>query len=157
VRGRGRGAQRRRERWPHQRCSEEGVRRSGRDRWPGRARPYVDGASPGVVEGWPGGDAPALAGSRCSGAAGAAATVGAAAATPAAITTAPTTTATATSAEGSRRSRTAKGAGEDGGRHCWAGVGEGRCCCPPEAGVSSSRRRSLWTLWKDGNGRTCFR
>jgi hypothetical protein len=58
-----------------------------------------------------------------------------------------------------------KGVGEDGGRHCWAGVGEGRYCCPPKAAravaepdeasafrVSSSRRRSLRTLWKEGNG-----
>jgi hypothetical protein len=48
---------RRREWWPHRWCSEEGVR------WSGPARPHVNGANPGVVEGRPGGVAPALAGS----------------------------------------------------------------------------------------------
>jgi hypothetical protein len=33
------------------------MRRFGWDRWRGWARPHVDGASLGVVEGWPGGAA----------------------------------------------------------------------------------------------------
>jgi hypothetical protein len=66
------------------------VRRSGRDRWRGRARPHVDGASTGVVEGWPGGAAPALAGNQCGGATGPAAD------TPATTAVATTTAAAAT-------------------------------------------------------------
>jgi hypothetical protein len=167
------------------------VRRPGGDRWPRRARPHVNGAGLGVVEGWPGGDAPALADSRCSGAAGAAAAVGAAVATattavvtttttaaataltiatPAAAAAALTTAASARGGGGVGGQGPPKGAGKDGGRHCWTGVGEGRCCCPPEAGravakpdeasasrVSSLRRRLLRTSWKEGNGRTHFR
>jgi hypothetical protein len=118
--------QRRRERWPHRRCSEEGVRWSGQDRWPRRAQPHVDGANLGVVEGPPGGAAPALAGSQCSGAVvsavtspttavGTTMTVAAATtATPAAIAIATTTVATAASVGGSQRSRTT-----EGGRGGW--------------------------------------
>jgi hypothetical protein len=151
-----------------------GVRWSGRDRWPRRARSHVDSASPMVVEGRSGGAAPALADSQCGGATGAAVAAGATIATPTTdvvmmttvvATTTPTTPATATVAptttiitnvEGSRRSRITKGSKENGSRHCWIGVDEGRYCYPPEAvtevvefdvasasRVSSSRRRSL--------------
>jgi hypothetical protein len=106
--------QRRRER-----CSEEGVRRCGRDRWPRWARPHVDGASPGVVEGHLGSATTALAGSQCGGAAGATAT------TPATATVATTTAATvptpAASAGGVGGRGLPKGAGEDVGRHYWQG------------------------------------
>jgi hypothetical protein len=89
------------------------VRWFGRDRWCGRAQPHVDGASLRVVEEWPEGAAPALAGSRCGGATGAVAATPTTAAvamtmvtTTATATASPATTATVASAEGSRRSRT---------------------------------------------------
>jgi hypothetical protein len=94
-----------RERWPHLGYSEEDMRRPGRDRWPGRARPHVDGADPGVVEGRTRDVAPALVSSQCSGAAGAAAATAAVVTTTAATTTTtpaaaatPTTAASAASA-----------------------------------------------------------
>jgi hypothetical protein len=100
------------------------MRRPGWDSRPGQAQPHVDGASLGVVEGRLGSVTPALACSRCSGAAIAATTATTAVemttaaaatgtATPAAAT--PTTTASAASAGGVRGRGPPKGAGEDGG------------------------------------------
>jgi hypothetical protein len=137
------------------------VRHPRQDWRPGWVQPHVDGASLGVVERRPGGAAPALAGSLCSGAAGVTAISTVAAVT---MTTATATMTTATTNAGGGGGvwgrGPLKGVGEDGGRYCWIGVGEGHCCYSPEAvramvepeeastsRVSSSRRRSLWTSW----------
>jgi hypothetical protein len=102
---------------------------------PGWVQPHVDDVGLGIVEERPEGVTPALAGSRCNG-----------------VIAAPTTSAGGVEGRGPP-----KGAGEDEGQNCWAGVGEGRCGYPPEAAravvepemalvsrVSCSRRRSLW-------------
>jgi hypothetical protein len=116
------------------------------------ARLHVDGAGPGVVEGWLG--MPPLPWS----------VVGVV--VPLSPAPAPPRPPPPPVLGGVGGCGPSKRAGEDGGR----GVGEGRCCCPLEVAravakvevasasrVSSSRRRSLRMSWKEGNGRTRFR